>query len=511
MPSNLIFSSAWVDVHASNRSLTIGSNLFDGGESIDVSFTRASFDKDIYEHIRWQVIKNVKQPESFEFLKFFKSSIKSTASLQIYLSFGVTNNLASLTKMSQDNLDQLQQHVRAILVSYQTQAFAVERYYEHRIKLLHDQKAAIQNKLKQCCKNKIATFINISKQTNDKKKAMSIREAKSFGSSLLVKHNTKNTTDSNAITIIDKNNYNNNVTNLNNGTKHTQRLNKRSGIACNDNNYKTGRITICTPIKLESLSNSNERNLDMEQDNCAVAAASISVCPKLEIDDTISNCQHDSDFNGENSRNNDNCLQDQQCKVTNILISDIANENCDNTNIEAPSTLKRDNMNIKKRNDDMPALIHNNNNQMVKNNSSTKQIETENYKKLMQKIDGKITRIRKYGWKCHDCGGIFKTKRQVQSHVGAKHFEYQERPFKCSECDKRYLFPCLLNQHKNIHTSKYRCDICGKNWESRHLLQVHKRRMHTGERPCQCRICKRKFHQHSDLNSHEKSHRKDKN
>ena len=54
----------------------------------------------------------------------------------------------------------------------------------------------------------------------------------------------------------------------------------------------------------------------------------------------------------------------------------------------------------------------------------------------------------------------------------------------------------FLNQHKNIHTSKYQCDICDKRFMRNSNLIEHKR-VHSGKRPFQCKLCNKRFKQTS--------------
>ena len=54
------------------------------------------------------------------------------------------------------------------------------------------------------------------------------------------------------------------------------------------------------------------------------------------------------------------------------------------------------------------------------------------------------------------------------------------------------LFILLLTYHKRVHTGQkpYECVICKKAFISSNALNDHKR-VHTGEKPYKCVICKR--------------------
>jgi DNA-directed RNA polymerase subunit RPC12/RpoP len=85
------------------------------------------------------------------------------------------------------------------------------------------------------------------------------------------------------------------------------------------------------------------------------------------------------------------------------------------------------------------------------------------------------------------------------------------RPFKCSECSKRFLRKGTLIQHERIHTGikPYICDYCSKKFGQLSHLRQHIAR-HTGLRPFKCEIgnCNKTFAQKTNLNSHMKTHNK---
>ena len=61
----------------------------------------------------------------------------------------------------------------------------------------------------------------------------------------------------------------------------------------------------------------------------------------------------------------------------------------------------------------------------------------------------------------------------------------------------------LIAQHKKIHTGDkpYECDICKKSVSQSISLAQHKR-IHTGEKPYECDICKKSFSQSISLAQH---------
>ncbi|WFD19367.1 zinc-finger protein [Malassezia caprae] len=101
-----------------------------------------------------------------------------------------------------------------------------------------------------------------------------------------------------------------------------------------------------------------------------------------------------------------------------------------------------------------------------------------------------------------------KVLRHIQTHTG-------DRPFVCSECNKRFSEANTLAQHMRIHTNErpYKCDFpgCNKAFSVVGSLTIHKR-THTGDRPFKCPYpgCGKQFSESSNLNKHIRVHRGDK-
>uniref|UniRef100_A0A8C5PPV7 C2H2-type domain-containing protein n=1 Tax=Leptobrachium leishanense TaxID=445787 RepID=A0A8C5PPV7_9ANUR len=107
-------------------------------------------------------------------------------------------------------------------------------------------------------------------------------------------------------------------------------------------------------------------------------------------------------------------------------------------------------------------------------------------------------------FKCSECG-----KRFTQSSDLAKHkmTHTGEKPFKCSECGKAFTLAANLARHNRIHTGEkpFKCPECGKCYTRALALAAHKL-FHTGEKPFTCSECGKGFTQASTLTAHKKIH-----
>ncbi|CAH0730118.1 unnamed protein product, partial [Brenthis ino] len=84
--------------------------------------------------------------------------------------------------------------------------------------------------------------------------------------------------------------------------------------------------------------------------------------------------------------------------------------------------------------------------------------------------------------------------------------------YQCSQCNKKYLIAQHLNHHvESVHTNlkniDYLCAVCGKDMNTKDLLERHMR-MHTGQPIYQCDVCMRVFKGRRAFQTHYLTHGK---
>ncbi|PZC75234.1 hypothetical protein B5X24_HaOG206541 [Helicoverpa armigera] len=84
-----------------------------------------------------------------------------------------------------------------------------------------------------------------------------------------------------------------------------------------------------------------------------------------------------------------------------------------------------------------------------------------------------------------------------------KRTHFEERAYKCSQCDKAFYNRTNLQVHEKSHSDSrpYSCSVCFKAFKSKGALDRHFR-CHSGLKPYECEVCGRAFSQSNSRKVH---------
>ncbi|CAN7994559.1 unnamed protein product [Ixodes pacificus] len=103
---------------------------------------------------------------------------------------------------------------------------------------------------------------------------------------------------------------------------------------------------------------------------------------------------------------------------------------------------------------------------------------------------------------CYECGCFFPDRDLLSLHLKEAHGSRKGK-FECSRCPYTSVNKFDVKRHERIHTGEkpFQCRFCNRAFNQSSTLISH-RRTHTGERPYRCGRCDRGFSRKGDMQRH---------
>lgn len=130
--------------------------------------------------------------------------------------------------------------------------------------------------------------------------------------------------------------------------------------------------------------------------------------------------------------------------------------------------------------------------------------QDENLKNTSNAEKRKEEKSKRARYECPICHMTFTLHGRYKQHM-VKHSD--ERPYKCTTCEKSFKRMSEMNNHMQIHTGvTYTCDMCGLISRNKVSFRTHIRRVHRRDFRHRCEQCGKKFMSKYDLEDHKTRH-----
>ncbi|KAL4235060.1 hypothetical protein ACF0H5_006698 [Mactra antiquata] len=121
-------------------------------------------------------------------------------------------------------------------------------------------------------------------------------------------------------------------------------------------------------------------------------------------------------------------------------------------------------------------------------------------------------------YSCRQCNATYSNHKDLKEHT-KQHFKIRKSmshrtykkeidrsgfSHKCKHCMKTFQKPSQLLRHERVHTGDrpFECKLCTKAFNQKGALQMHILGRHTGDKPHKCQFCKAGFSQKGNLRAH---------
>lgn len=136
--------------------------------------------------------------------------------------------------------------------------------------------------------------------------------------------------------------------------------------------------------------------------------------------------------------------------------------------------------------------------------------QLRNHKKLFHKIEGvdkpdKVPVKKEPRYVCQFCGKNFIKPFLFREHL---RIHTNEKPFECRQCKQTFRLKCTYQRHVLSHLDRkqrpFKCTFCTKSFLTKLFLTAHMAK-HTGEKNFKCDICNIDFGYYNSLYDHKKN------